>query len=480
MKQYFIDKLDMIKEWLKKEKWFLILLSVMTVSLFVSMFTEYALLLCIIATIICSLVFNIEYNLSFFLFCYAFETIFLVSINGKLNNTYTSMYSIIVAVCFLKHLINVINKKEQLNLNYLIPIAMFIFYILLSMRAFNFTRIVRYCVVLGFVYLLLEYKEKLRFDNILLYASIGVIISILFSFFAENSARMLEIKTDYYNYGIKKVQGLFSNPNHFAIYIILILTFVLYNFVDENELWGIAFFIMYPYSYLNFSRNYILCLMFTLLMITIFICIKRKKSLFFKYIASMLLIVIVSVSQLNITKVYINRVGTIYNEACQLVGINNNDNKKPSVNIEINTQPEQPVIPNDKVWVDGTAIDPGRAGIWKRYIKDYTSSVNVILFGRGIVADELGMGVHNSFIEIIWRLGLIGTILLCYIFYLLARELLKRKSYLLLMILGVTLIINLFESCFFNSIAIMMILALLSSIKKEVNYEKSISNNTCV
>ena len=44
MKQYFIDKLDMIKEWLKKEKWFLILLSVMTVSLFVSMFTEYGLI----------------------------------------------------------------------------------------------------------------------------------------------------------------------------------------------------------------------------------------------------------------------------------------------------------------------------------------------------------------------------------------------------------------------------------------------------
>ena len=78
MKQYFIDKFAMIKEWLKKEKWFLILLSVMTVSLFVSMFTEFGLIAVFAVMIAGAILFNFEKGLCIFLFSYAFEGVFYI------------------------------------------------------------------------------------------------------------------------------------------------------------------------------------------------------------------------------------------------------------------------------------------------------------------------------------------------------------------------------------------------------------------
>ena len=129
MKQYFIDKFAMIKEWLKKEKWFLILLSVMTISLFVSMFTEYALIACLLATIVSGIFFNVEKNLSVFLFCYSFESILIVISGNEKNNLFTSMYAFLVAICFLKYLIKVFKKEKKINLNYIIPLLVFLIYI---------------------------------------------------------------------------------------------------------------------------------------------------------------------------------------------------------------------------------------------------------------------------------------------------------------------------------------------------------------
>ena len=204
-----------------------------------------------------------------------------------------------------------------------------------------------------------------------------------------------------------------------------------------------------------------------------------------------------SYSQLNMTKVYKIRLGSIYSEACQLFGIERNikiTEKIPNSTIE----PEQPSTNDqnngnlkpskpgniEEEWEDGTPIDAGRVELWKRYIKDFTSSPKKILFGAGVSAEVLGISPHNTFINILWQFGIIGLVLLALIFGIIANELIKSRRILSLLMTGLICLISLFESNVFNYVALMMICILIVSSKRkkennmEKHYEENISNNT--
>jgi len=502
MKQYFIDKYAQIKEWLKKEKWFLLLLLFMTFSLFVSMFTEYALIACVVLTFVCSIIFNFEHNLGFFLFSQAFEAILTFFLNGKKIRVYSIVYSIIFLVCCLKHLIRVIQKKEKINLKMLLLISVIILYLILTMNdRLNVVQIFKHLVAFAFIYLIFIESNKFNFNNIIIWACVGLILSIILEHFAYGSERMVETMGMYFNDGVRKTQAMFPNPNIFAMYAVLVVACVLYKTIFEDILWIIPFIIIFAHSYETLSRNYILNFIFAFMLVCILVCIKHNKKYFLKFMITLFLIIIVCLSHLNISKTYINRMTSVYNEFCLFVGIDSHMDKvfldigsnmdeyldaKPNPGGNPNSGSNSDGLDNSTSdsengkWIDGTPIDPGRSGLWKRYLKDYTKSTKVILFGRGADANVLGMQPHNSFIELIWRYGIIGVLLFSSIFYFIAKELFKGKTYLSLIILGQTILTNLFESCIFNFMSIfMLVLLVVSSIKinKIEKEEKEINNS---
>jgi O-antigen ligase len=58
---------------------------------------------------------------------------------------------------------------------------------------------------------------------------------------------------------------------------------------------------------------------------------------------------------------------------------------------------------------DPDALDPGRLGLWKRYITDWVSNPLTFFFGRGFLWwDTLGVGTHNSVLHLLHKTGLIG------------------------------------------------------------------------
>lgn len=515
MKQYFKDKYLTIKDWLKQEKWFILLLALMTVSLFVSMFTEYALIACIVITIVCSILFNFEHNLGFFLFSQAFEAVLTTSFSGEKIRVYAIIYSIVFLVACLRHLIKVIQKKEKLNLKILVVIAIVTLYIMLTMNKFNLVQVLKHLVAFSFIYLIFVENNKFKFNNILIWTCVGIILSIIFEQVAYSSDRMVNTMGIYFIEGVRKSQAMFPNPNVFAMYAILIVACILYKTIFEDIMWIIPFAVIFPHSYTTLSRNYILSFILAFILICIFVCIKHNKKSFFGFLTSLVLIIAVCFSQLNVTKAYVNRIVSAYNEFCSLVGIDKRvdkvftdieSNKESYENVKPkpkpNPEPEQPskpdmepeqaplpgenleqgppssgqenIIPEDALkdptkWIDGTPIDPGRSGLWKRYLKDYTSSTKVILLGRGSDADVLGMMPHNSYIEMAWRYGIVGVTLISSIFYFIAKELFKGKSYLSLILLGQILLLNLFESCIFNFMAIFMILLMVGSSRERIS-----------
>ena len=478
----FNKKIIEIKDWCLEKKTFILLLTSLFVSLIVSIFTFYALILVVLILIIGAVLLKFEESLSFFMFCYSFESVFFISINSVTKFIFPIIYSILFSISFIKYLILLFNKKERLNIKRIIPFLLFIIYILIPINPIKLEDIIKYIIAFGVIYLILEYRTEINFNNILIIASVGLILSIIITPLSGLSNRMNLIQKKFYNFNIEKFKAMFDNPNWFAVFSITILSNLTYKFIYEDLMWGIPILMIFPFSYRTISRDYILCLIFIIVFLLIINIIKRKKIYFLRYITLIAFIFIIAIVQLNITKLYAFRIKNTYNEITTLLGIKTKGGNFNDLNIKENVENNNNQYDgeNSVYWVDGTPIDPGRLELWKRYIRDFKSSNINIIFGVGASAKVLGIAPHNTYINVLWQFGIFGTILLINIFYLIIKDLSENKNILLFLTLFVVLFVCMFESNVFNYVAIMMIISLYcSSFKgeklngKEENFDNS-------
>lgn len=496
MKQELKNKLKSVGDWIKKERYFLILLAVMTVSMFIAMYTKYALIACFALTVVCAIFFDFEKSLALFMFCQFFRSIFYEKVLWISVSFLYLFFLIIFGICAIKYFIKVLKKECKFNWKVLIPMLVFLVYIVLPINAIKIKRLPMYLVSFAAIYLLLEFHEKLNYNNIIIYAIIGVAISIIFSLFAINIPRMRGFMPLCYNYGVRKTQGMFGNPNTFVTFMDLLIPLVLYKFIFKDWMWGFSLLILLPYSWNVLSRDFIINLAVVYSLILIFILIKRKKKHFIKFGISIVLLLVVCGTQLNATKVYIMRFGEMFGKEYSFTieqdkqkdehkwnSENKSENSSSGESAEIEngvdngSAKENTANDDSGLWIDGTPLDPGREGIWKRYLKEITSSPKKLIFGSGVSAELLGVLTHNTFIEILWRFGIVGSVLLCGVFYLLAKKLIKNWNLLILLELVVVILVNMVETRLFGELGTMMIVMLMASANVgKLNENKENSN----
>ncbi len=463
IKKYFNDKGLLIRNWCADNKSFLLVLICLFVSLFISIYTVYALILVVLVLVAGAILFDFEKCLSFFMFCYSFEAVFYITKNSKNTFVFPIVYSILFSIAFIKYIILLFKKKKKLNIKRLVPLALFIIYILIPINPIKISDVIKYVIAFGVLYLLLEYKDEINFNNVLIVASIGLVLSIIISPLLTFSNRMEYIQFAFYNQGIEKLKAVFVNPNWLAVYSIVMLSICCYKFVFNDLMWGFPILVVLPYTYRTISRDYILCLIIVISFLLVVSIVKRKKTCFLKYIGVIVFIAVVALIQLDVTNLYIIRVKNTYNEIVTLVGITSENGGTEEELKDETDDKSYNKDDNASKWIDGTPIDPGRAGLWKRYIRDYKSSPKKIIFGAGVSADVLGIAPHNTYINILWQFGVVGSVALIGVFYLILRDLLKSKNVLSFLLLFILSFICMFESNLFNYVAVMMIILLFCS-----------------
>lgn len=453
MKKKLANRLETIKQWGIKEKYFFILLATMLTFLTISMFTQYTLIACLLVAVVCAVLFNFEKCLSLYLFSYGFEAVFYAQISGKNVFIFPIFYSIIFGICAIKYIIKVFKKEAKINWKIVIPFLIFMVYLVLPINPINLYDTFKFIVALVFIYLLIENRGDVKFDNLIIYAVFGLVISIFLSIFIKYSPRMSSYVGAFHNYGIRKMQGMFTNPNFYVEFSVLLMAIISYKCVFHDLMWGVPLLVLIPYSYGTISRNFILCMGIICIFIFICLCVARKKVFFLKGLSIFLVVAIACFSQFDTTKLYVKRLGLLGNSSAEQEIDKSNEFSDGLIdNIENDLNDSQEVL----LWTDGKPMDPGRLELWKRYVKDIVSNPKNIIFGRGISADSLGVPPHNTYIYIIWQLGVIGILISSYIFYLIYRNLLK-KNVITLLTLILVCFICFFEGNVFNYVSIMMI-----------------------
>ena len=328
-------------------------------------------------------------------------------------------FIIVVLVRFLHDL-----AIKKIKINWILTLSYFFVgsYLLLTIGTFNISNLLPIGTLLAVSYIFFYYCKEIDFKNLTLFLFYGIIISSVFSIFIGIFPRLdlfVQRFTSYseHNY---RFQGLSRDPNYYALEVLLCLSCLSCLFFNRkiNWLYYPAIIYLTCLGIATGSKSFLLVYILFILVSLIVILVKHN---FFESLWRVLLCFIICAVipfgicykqtqflYLRVTnKSYSNMVGIEIDTENDIESeYGSNDNNQNS-QIEDN-QNEREITLN--------SFTTGRSSIWKQYIKRCFGSVKNFLFGVGIGSSYLSyngspIAIHNTAIQCLYFLGLIGVLL---------------------------------------------------------------------
>lgn len=331
-----------------------------------------------------------------------YQLFFLLPFNMiyKLSPGSTSLYTymmLIVGVILLF-------KNKRIKENYIFFIGIFALYSLLGVGN-NYTAFVKLIFGLVLLYVFISEIAPENFKNQIMSFALGMLGSSFIGTMKESWSRISNYYDDIdhiYVAGVRSMRfsGLNSDPNYYSIAAIIAIFLCLRLFFNKNGspvLTGVTSAILIFFGLISYSKMFLLGIALLLL---VFIIHRLK-----------------SVKQALITLLGLALVAGVFLIWAYDSGY-------------------IPTILNRLVTDD---ISTGRFDIWKDYLTYIIESPKTLLFGDGLGCDYYNSkGPHNAYIEIIFHLGIVGSILfLATVWKLMdSKKYIKRKpmDYMLLII----------------------------------------------
>lgn len=367
---------------------YIIVATLLAISCFVKNFCFVPLIFAVLLTPF----YNLTQNLKMLFFIFPFQILY---IDCKVNPFYIFLYSILV-VTLIKYIIEVCKKTKKINKKLLIVLVVMFAYLFMPMHTINIGRILTFLMIYLAIYLAYEYRKVIDFEKI--------ITIFALSFFISCGFYLLKFVSPYLNAIVPIVktgnhlrfQALFWHPGNMATNGIIILTALaalLYVEKINIKKFLVLFCPIYILNILTLARDYIVAFAVLMIVFLTLYLIKFKKSGLKNVGIIVLSLAICSLCLFYQFKVMLER----YAEGIAM-----------------------PALPTDKETLDKIYsgeihYDPGRLGIWKLYLTDWSSSITTILFGRGVARARIGeMSSHNVAIHYLWANGIFGyALLLC-------------------------------------------------------------------
>ena len=292
----------------------------------------------------------------------------------KFNVGSTSLFTYLTLVFVLVFLFK---NRFKINKKFLLCFVFLAVYLIIGMGN-NYTDFIKLLSMAVIASLFTTLIDRKNFSNIVLYVCLGTVTSALIGLRKASwpalASFFSNLKSEYIN-GVEtyRFTGLYMDPNYFSILVIICLVSLL-TFAFKKEIKGgitviLAAALVY-FGALTYSRIFYLSLLVAL----IFVLVLRMKSTG-KIIGSLAL----AVAIITIGIYFANKAG---------------------------------IISNILYRFSATDITNNRTNIWGQYIDYFNSSVKTFFLGDGIGASYYnGVGPHNTYIEMVYFLGIIGSLI---------------------------------------------------------------------
>lgn len=237
------------------------------------------------------------------------------------------------------------------------------------------------------VYMVLE---NCRIDTVRMTKSlaIGLLLSSLIGQAKAFIPALGEFLVDVRAYEVSgladRFTGLIGDPNHYSSISILVTVGLICQLFNGklSRKWLIVAGILIMFGLNTVSKSYFLMLCVVAVLVLL-MCVKKKKYNWFGAGVVTILLILILVAAGSID---------VFNSMLQRL-------------------------------TNTTDITTGRLGIWIMYLRELFSEPVRLMFGHGIAAEILGKVAHNSYIDLIFYYGLVGSFVYLYpLFLILSRK----------------------------------------------------------
>ncbi len=303
----------------------------------------------------------------------------------KFNGISTSLFVVLSILTTIRYLFYI----RYFNKLFCALVIILIIFVLSRMRIFDGSMAFMFLKFIIYLVLLYEFCVLHKAKNIsaiLLFFSLSVIIASVLAYvvpdralFNERISSSIKLVEHQYN----RFKGLQNDPNYYNSSLVISILFMSFLFI-KKEL-NLIFYIVLSglcvfFGFLTYSKSF-LVLLFMVLTVVVYYSLKQKR-----YWVFMLLLIISIVAILFVVS-----------------------GKFEMANIII------------RRFSGSAGFTSGRFDIWEMYFSHFKNDLLLLLFGNGFESIVLEThAAHNTFIDLIYCLGLLGSIIvlcivgLCY------------------------------------------------------------------
>lgn len=394
------------------------------------------LLLVVIITCICIITSKVETKLLYVLFFLPWLQVL------KLNPVHPSFFNLYVLLYILTILFWLFLTRKKLiyplGLSLLLLISCCLFSSLISNNTVKLGDILSYIAGFTIPFIFIHYYKSSMFKSFVYAYSLGIISSAVLGLF-RNYIPMLKIftKAQYFFIDtnvVARFTGLAGDSNAFSIPVLVAISLLLVlNYYKSSLFNYLLLIVLTLFGLLTVSQMFIICYSIMIIFYLFFLyrenAARGTKSLFIVFLS----VAIAGLLNLNyLLDNYLYRFNTAY------------------ANSDLNS------------------LTTGRYDIWKMYFEEIISNAKTFFCGEGLSASLLnGFQAHNTYLEIWYKIGMIGIIL--FIIYLLLTykyisnplEKISLINYLPMLIL----LLSLFSLNNFYSALIIQMLLVMTALK---------------
>jgi len=358
---------------------------------------------------------------SFYMILYLLPFMHVFSFKNSYGFTFWNLLVVVyVFVVFIKFLIDIINKKYKFDWKLLIPFGVFALYLLIPFRPkFSLMAVAEAYVWLALFYFLIFYRKEINLPTWLYSLIGGLFVSGTIGLLVTKISYLRNLIVIFYTYNRMRYSALLLNPN--MLYEITLtanaLLFILVYNCKINKYFSLLTIPLVMLGISTLSKTYLICLLlllvfFAVSVVIIFNVVKLKKSLTF--IACVL---IAGVILFPHSKELICRINDSQIENAPITNVETPSESSPSDNtssdIVVDDDTNSEIVDDDIVEPGDTGFFTGRVELWKDYLRDLLSDKKSLIIGKGL-GGAYGIGSsnsHNAYVQVIYELGIFGTLL---------------------------------------------------------------------
>lgn len=302
----------------------------------------------------------------------------------KLSPGTQSFFTILLLLYVVLHL--VLPRKATLLV---ILFAVYVVVGELFAGQFNLFRTIKLVCNILFISSILNSEVKIRQKEIFLSFIIGNIIASIFGLMDSNVFKivdyigLLEFKNAALGIDVFRFAGLYADPNYYAVSMIIsiCLLIILYYQGEIKPLFmGLLVAPIIYFLILTYSKSAILMAFVAFLFLLYALFKKKKYVTVLAFIILMVSVVVLALSgAISVLEVVVSRFS----------------------------------LADKGTEIDVNALTTGRFDLWISYVKYILFNIKTLFFGDSISAGLLNESAsHNTYLDIIYHLGLVGGILL--------------------------------------------------------------------